>query len=333
MIRLIQVGLGPLGRLLLQDFVAGGHGRVLGAVDPDPALAGRPLAEFVEDAPADLSIATSLEELSESGAFAQADAALVTTFSDLERSMDSFRFLLDAGIDVVSSCEELLYPWLRHPVLAQELHERGLRAGARIVGSGINPGFLMDTLPLVASAVCRRIDRVAIERVQDAAPRRLPFQRKIGAGLALADFERGVSEGHLRHVGLGESLHFLGHYLGWQVERWEETIEPVIAERELECALGPIAAGRASGVRQQATGWVRGEPRLSLLFQAAIGQPEPADRVRIEGEPDLDLCIRGGVQGDIGTCSMLLHTLHALRAAEPGLHTMATIRPPRWQAR
>ena len=332
MIGLIHVGLGPVGRRLAQAFLSGGHGHILAAIDPATELAGNPLAEFVDGAPGDIRVLPTLEELSGTSALAQADAALVTVHSGLEENMDSFRFLLDAGVDVVSSCEELLYPWLRHPVLAQELHERGLRGGARIVGSGINPGFLMDTLPLITSAACLSVQSLEVERIQDAAPRRLPFQRKIGAGLSTEAFARATEEGKVRHVGLGESLHFLAHYLGWKVQRWEETIEAVIADRPLECGLGAIPAGHVAGVRQLATAQVEGEQRLKLTFEASIGRSRPYDRIHIEGNPNLELRIEGGIQGDLGTAAMLLHTLGALRSAEPGLHTMATIRPPRCQA-
>ncbi|MFT4539355.1 MAG: hypothetical protein ACI841_000965 [Planctomycetota bacterium] len=332
MTRLIQVGLGPLGRVLLADYIDRDQGHLIAVVDPDPKLAGTSLANWVEGAPEGMKIHSSLEELASGGLLKQADAALVTTFSDLELCMDSFRGLLTSGIDVVSSCEELLYPWLRHPVLAQELHERGIRGNSRIVGSGINPGFLMDTLPIMASAMCRQIDRVRIERIQDASPRRIPFQRKIGATLSLDAFEQKVADGSLRHVGMGESIHFLAHYLGWEIDRWEETLEPVIAEQTLSCGLGTVQAGDVSGVRQVATAWVRDKPKLELLFQAAIGQTNPTDSIRIEGDPGIEMRIEGGVHGDVGTSAVMLHTLDALRSAEAGLHTMVTIRPPRWQA-
>jgi 4-hydroxy-tetrahydrodipicolinate reductase len=172
-----------------------------------------------------------------------------------------------------------------------------------------------------------------IERVQDASTRRIPFQKKIGAGLDLAAFEREVAAGRLRHVGLGESLHFLAHHLGFPLERWDETLAPVVASGPLTCALGPIRAGQAAGVRQVAEGWVGGVPVLRLTFQAAIGQRDPHDRVRVDGDPPLDLVLQGGVHGDVATSALLLNALPALAEARPGLHTMASVRPLRSVAR
>ena len=328
MVRIVHVGLGPLGQRVLADFRDRRMGQVVGAVDVSPELVGRDVADVVAGIGEGVPIVGSIAEL---GELEVVGCAIVTTSSALERCFETFRYLLDRRFNVISSCEELAYPWLRHPVLAQELHERAMKSYRRILGTGINPGFLMDTLPVVASGACKSVRSMEVWRVQDATTRRLPFQRKIGVGLNSADFETRREQGTLRHVGLGESLHFVAHYLGWKLERWEETLEPVIAESELECGLGPIPAGHAAGVRQVAEGWRDGERALRLEFVAAVGQDDPHDRVRIDGEPPIDLVLRGGVHGDVATSAVLLNSIGALRAAEPGLHTMATIRPPRCQ--
>lgn len=322
MYHLLHVGLGPLGQRVIADLQRRSLGQVVAAVDPAPALAGRELADVVPLVPRGIPIRSHLEEVRE---WERIRCAVVTTRSDLELCMDTFRVLLARGCSVVSTCEELAWPWLRHPVLAQELHELAVRGRARIVGTGINPGFLMDALPVAATSACNSVRALRIERIQDAGKRRLPFQQKVGVGLSLAEFERKVAEGTLRHVGLGESLHFLAHFLGWRIERWEETIAPVVAERELASDLGPVKAGAARGVRQEARAWVDGRLALELVFVAALGEPEPRDRAVIDGEPPVELVLRGGVHGDTGTSALVLNVIRPLLAAEPGLHTMASL--------
>ena len=331
MLRILQVGLGPLGRRIGGDLAARGLGRVVAAVDPGPQLAGRPVPELVRDADPG-QVRAAIEELPAGERY---DAALVTTLSDLDLVMPTLRELLDRGLTVVSTCEELAWPWLRHPVHAQELDERAVRGGGRVLGTGINPGFLMDAFPVAVSTVCAEVRSVRVTRLQDAALRRVPFQRKIGAGLDGAAFAAKRADGSLRHVGLGESLHLLGHQLGLRPERWEEQLEAVPAERALECDLGPIPAGHAAGVRQVARGWIGERLVLELIFQAAVGQADPHDRVEIDGDPAVDLTWRGGVHGDTATSAIVLNSIRALRAAPPGLHTMSTLpmqgcaRPPR----
>lgn len=318
--RIVQVGLGPLGRKVVADLVARGLGEVAGAVDPAPDLVGKPVGAVVPGA-GDAPIRACVEELPRE----RVDAAIVTTQSDLELVMPTLRALLDRGLTVVSTCEELAWPWLRHPVLAQELDERAIRGGGRVLGTGVNPGFLMDAFVVAATTVCSAVRAVRVTRIQDASARRVPFQRKIGATLDDARFAAGQADGSLRHVGLGESLHLVAHYLGLGVERWEEELAPVKAERELECALGVVPAGCAAGVRQVATGWRGDGVVIQLVFQAAIGQRDPHDRVEIDGDPPLDVVWKGGVHGDTATAAITLNSVRALRSLEAGLHTMASI--------
>lgn len=315
MLRLVHVGLGPLGRRVADDLVSRRLGTVAAAVDLAPDLVG---TNF-HGATVTESIDAALGELH--------DAVVVTTASDLRACADTFRALLERGETVVSTCEELLWPALRHPELAEELDALAKRSGGRLLGTGINPGFLMDTLPVVATAPCNAVERVDIWRVQDATPRRIPFQKKIGATLDLEGFRAKEAQGTLRHVGLLESLCLVGARLGLDVVRTEETLEPVIAERDLECGLGPIPAGHAAGVRQIGTGWnSAGDVVLRLEFKASIGEERPHDRVLVAGDPPIDLIVEGGVHGDVGTSAMVLNCLRPLMDAPPGLHTMDTLR-------
>lgn len=318
----LHVGLGPLGQRVVTDLARRQLGRVVAAVDPAPGLVGKRLHEVVAGTPEGPTIVSHLDEVRD---WPSIRCALVTTSSDLALCMDTFRGLLQRGCAVVSTCEELSWPWLRHPVLAQELHELAVRHRGRLLGTGINPGYLMDALPVALTTACQSVRALRIERIQDAGKRRLPFQKKVGVGLTPGEFERQVAAGTLRHVGLGESIHFLACYLGWKVERWEETIAPVLAEQAMTSGLGPVPAGHARGVRQEARAWSGGKLVLELVFQAALGEPEARDRVLVDGEPPLELVLPGGVHGDVATSAIVLNMVRPLLAAEPGLHTMATL--------
>lgn len=324
MLRILHIGFGPLGRKVVADLYARRLGEVTALVDLAPDLRGRKLRDFISTATNDPTIEPSLEKALASGRF---DAAIVTTSSDLRVCAETFRTLLAAGLPVVSTCEELIFPWLRHAALAQELDQLAKRHGGKLIGTGVNPGAMMDTIPVFCTSVCHKVHSVEVHRIQDATTRRIPFQKKIGATLDDAAFAKGISDGWLRHVGLGESLHFVAHYLGLPFDRWEESIEPVKATKDTTCGLGPIPAGRAVGVRQVAKGYRGKEAVITMVFQAAIGQsdPRPQDRVIIKGEPVLDVVFEGGVHGDVATSAMTLNAIQSLLAAPPGLHTSATV--------
>lgn len=331
---ILCVGLGPLGRLITADFLARGLGRVVGAVDIDPQLAGKRLDEVLgtSDPRGSAVVRGTIEQaIADAGGPGKITAAIVATSSDLAKCAPTLRELLARGVSVVSTCEELLWPWLRHEAIAHELEALCAKSGAKVVGTGVNPGFLMDTLPVFLSAVCKTVRAVHVERFQDARPRRVPFQQKIGAALSEAEFAKRVEAGTLRHVGLGESMHFVSHALGLGVARWHESLEPVRTKVALESAVGTIKAGGISGVRQVATGWnARGAVVVTLEFQAAIGQENPRDRVKIDADPSLEMVIPGAVHSDVATSAITLNTVPRLVEAKPGLHTMATLALPRF---
>lgn len=320
--KVLHVGIGPLGQRIITELSQRRLARVIAAVDSAPSLANKPLSSLIHNFEDSGLILPSLESIVDWSRF---DVCIVTTSSDLVSCAPTFRTLLSHGKAVISTCEELVYPWLRHVGLSEELDSIAKRSGGRLLGTGVNPGFLMDFLPTTLTAVCRDVRSIKCHRIQDASSRRVQFQKKIGAGLDPNAFSKAVREGTLRHVGLGESLHFIAHYVGLKVERWEEDIAPVIADRDINCALGPIARGRAAGVRQTARAYSDERTIIELEFQAAIGQADPHDRVVIDADPPIDCLIHGGIHGDLATSAIICNSISPLLAAAPGLHTMASI--------
>jgi 4-hydroxy-tetrahydrodipicolinate reductase len=321
MIRILHVGLGPLGVKIVGDLYERGLGKVVAAVDVAPGIAGKRLDEVVPASKSKARIANDFEGVK----FEGIDCAVVTTSSSLAACAPTFRALLKRGACVVSTCEELSWPYLRHAKLAKELDRLAKKHGGRLLGTGVNPGFLMDAFPVGATAISKSVTRVEVHRYQDASSRRVPFQKKIGVGLTDAEFRARVKSGVLRHVGLGESLHFIADRLGLKVDRWEEDLDAVRATREMDSALGRVKKRGICGVRQEARGYHGKKVVIDLRFQASLGLEDPHDRVIVEGVPALDVVWKGGVQGDIATSAITLNVIGPLRASAPGLHTMATI--------
>jgi 4-hydroxy-tetrahydrodipicolinate reductase len=232
-----------------------------------------------------------------------------------------------AGVSVVSTCEELSYPWKTQPDLARQIDEQARSNGVAVLGTGINPGFLMDFLPTAATGLCRTVDSIVIERIQDASFRRLPFRQKIGAGLTPSEFEARTQAGKIRHVGLTESMHMVAARLGWEIGRTEDVVEPVIAESDVKGDDWIVTAGHATGVQQTGRAFVGDREVLTLNFRAAVGQNAPHDSVHISGTPALNLTIPGGVNGDVGTCAVVANAIPVIANATPGLHTMVDLPP------
>ena len=225
----------------------------------------------------------------------------------------------------------MAFPFATHAELARRIDELARRNGVAVLGTGVNPGFLMDALPLFLSGVCRVVRSVRVERFQDASVRRLPFQKKIGAGLSCAEFEAGVRAGRIRHVGFRESVHMIAWALGWDVKRYEEKVEPVVAQEAVASRFIKVEAGQCAGLRQVAHGYADDGHTIALELQAYLGHPDPRDTVTIHGEPEIRSEVKGGVNGDVATCSVVLNAVESVLAAAPGLRTMLDVPLLHWR--
>ncbi len=307
--RVAIVGLGAIGREVCKAVRARPSLELTGAFDP--AFVGRDAGEVAGLGPAGVAVAATL-----AGALAGADVALVLTLSGVAEMVPIVEAAAAAGVDVVSTCEDLAYADLGTPELARQIDARARAGGITVVGTGVNPGLVMDRLPLTLAAACVRVERVAVTRVVDAAKRRGPLRAKVGAGLTVEAFEAGVAKKQLGHRGLPESCALVGLGLGFAFDEIRSTIGPVTEAR------AGIDPGRVAGLRQSAVGLSGGRELVRLDLEMSVAAPEPHDRVVIEGDPPLDLVIRGGTHGDRATVGTVLNAVPAARAAAPGLLTV-----------
>jgi 4-hydroxy-tetrahydrodipicolinate reductase len=321
-VKIIQMGMGPLGKKVYQYAIERKSLQVVGAVDMNPEIIGQDIGIFCDRPSAGIPILGSLEDALE---HSSADVVVVTTVSDMERITPQIEQIVKCGLPIVSTCEELSYPYETSPDLAKKVDNMAKEHGVAVLGTGINPGFLMDSLPAFLSGICKSVDKVEVNRFQDAQYRRIPFQQKIGAGLSMEAYEKKKQTGTLRHVGLTESLHFVAGQLGWKLDKTEDVLSPVVTNEKIETKDLTILPGQASGVNQIGNGYVNGEVKVKLTFQAAVGEAESYDEVIITGEPNIHNRIKGGVNGDIATCAITLNAIHSILDANPGLRTMRDI--------
>jgi 4-hydroxy-tetrahydrodipicolinate reductase len=325
-IRVVLVGLGPIGAAVARQLAARKGFQIVGAVDIDPTKVGKDAGDIVE-----LGRKLRLKVTDSIGKTLKAtkpDVAVLCTSSALKSVMPQFLEVLKHKVPIVTTTEEAAYVSPKNRRLARELDDAARKAKVAIVGTGVNPGFLMDALPIALSAVCERVDRVVVNRVQDARIRRLPFQQKIGAGLTTEQFARGVESGTLRHVGFTESIHMIADALGWKLDRVTDDVAPKMAEETVASELLAVDAGYVSGIVQDGVGYVDGVARIRLHLEAYLGAPESYDSVVIEGSPRIHSKIDGGVHGDIATASMTVNSIPAVIAAPPGFRTMRDLRLP-----
>jgi 4-hydroxy-tetrahydrodipicolinate reductase len=318
-IRVVQFGLGPIGCATARLTASREGLDLVGGIDINPEKVGRDVGEVIGlEYPLGLVVTGSLAQMLGQ---TEADVVLHTTSSYFDLFKDQIVELLNGGLDIVSTSEELAFPRLANPEVAAEVDAIAKRAGKTVLGTGVNPGFLMDSLPLNLTAICQQVDHVSVTRIINASARRGPFQAKIGAGMSVEAFQAKMDEGHMGHVGLPESMGMIFDTLGVELTRYESSVEPVVAEELTKTDFFEVQPGHVKGLKQVARGYSANGEFVSLTFIAALGVEDDGDTIKIAGKPELEVKLKG-TNGDIATAAIVVNAIPRVLAAPPGLVTM-----------
>lgn len=319
-IKAIQLGLGALGVQLARYGLRKEGLQIVGAADP--AHAGKDLGRVVGlQKDVGVTVANDLDLLLET---TEADVLIHATSSYLKETFPQIMEAVEAGLNVVSTCEELSFPLFKYPELSNRLDAAARKHGVTVLGTGINPGFLMDTLPIVLSAVCTDIRRIRITRMMYSGNRRSSFQKKIGTGLSSEEFQKLIADGKITgHVGLVESVAMLSSAIGLQIDEVKELPpEPIICTQEVSTTFTTVKLGQVAGLKSVALGQRVGKDIITMEFYSHANVKRPYDSVVIDGEPPIRQRIDGGVHGDAGTIAMIFNVIPKVLNAIPGLATM-----------
>jgi len=328
-LNVVSFGVGVIGSLTAKFILEEKKSllNLVGAYDIDPKKVGKDLGAVIGlGHTAGIGVSDDLDRV----LAGDVDVAIHTTSSYLRGAYPQIESVVSHGVDVVSSCEELSYPYVVDRQLSARLDLLAKEHDATVLGTGINPGFLMDALPIALTAPCESIKRIRITRRMNAATRRIPFQKKVGAGLTKGEFQTAIKKHEISgHVGLEQSVTMLADAIGWKLDRVKiGSVEPVIAAKATNGGYVKIPAGRVAGVKQSARGLARGKPLIVLNFAAYVGSEEEYDQVEIDGTPPVNCRISPCVHGDHGTVAMLVNMVPKVVSAPPGLLTMKDIQLP-----
>lgn len=310
--KVLLYGAGSIGCAIAEELLRRGGARIVAAIDSDPEKAGRDLGTLVGRPPLRVRVSPSPQGVLRRGG---ADLVIHATSSRLETVVPQIEPALEAGLPVLSTCEELSYPFERQRSLADRIDRLARLHGVPVMAAGVNPGFVMDKLPMTLMAACRDIRSVSVKRVIDASRRRLPFRRKIGAGMTPTHFEDARREGRVGHVGLEESAALIALSAGFHPDRHEASLRPVLASR-VRKVIGLTQSLRCFQGRREVI-------RLEMRMQ--VGGVRSVDLIRIDGAPGFEVRIAGGIQGDEATVGIIVNAIPSLMAAPAGLRTVAEV--------
>jgi len=322
-LNVVSFGVGVIGSLTAKFILEEKQDRLnlVGAYDIDPKKVGKDLGSVIGmGSRIGIKVSNDLDDVLAD----DVDIAIHTTSSYLKGAYPQLESIIGHGVDTVSSCEELSYPYVVDKQLSTKLDLLAKKHGVTVLGTGINPGFLMDALPIALTAPCKSIKKIRITRRMNAATRRIPFQKKVGAGMTKEEFRSAIRSHRISgHVGLEQSVSMLAAAIGWKLDRVEiGNVEPVLAETATNEGYVKIPAGRVAGVKQAARGFVEGKPLIELNFAAYVGSEAEYDQVQIDGTPQVNCRISPCVHGDHGTVAMLVNMAPKVVSSPPGLLTM-----------
>jgi 4-hydroxy-tetrahydrodipicolinate reductase len=320
-IPVVIAGLGDVGRAIARAALASGDLRVVAVVDP--AFAGRKLDELI-GTPTGLQV-----EGDGARAFraAKGGVLLQATSSRFEDVLPQIEQAVKSGLSVVSTCEELAYPWLAHEEEADALDALCERNDVAVLGAGVNPGLALDRLPSLLSQGTGEVRRLEARRVVDLSTRRPALLAKAGVGLTEAQFQQAVEADEIGHAGLAQSATLAALGSGLDLDELEEDVEPILATRDLAGPV-PVAKGNVAGIRQVARGWQDGREVVRLELVLALGADDPRDEVTLDASPPLRLVVPGGFPGEASTAWSVVHAASAVPMLQ-GLVTVLDLPPGR----
>ena len=325
-IHVVQFGLGHIGQACIKVLLQKPGIEIVGAIDIDPQKIGKDVGEIC-GSHKHLGI-TVRGDAEAALSDCKPQVVVHTTNSFLERIEDQLVTIIRAGAHIVSSTEELFYPFECNPEFCQRINTLAKQYGVAVVGTGVNPGFAMDILPLCLTGMCTEVDKIIVRRVVDASQRRLPLQKKVGAGTSRQEFEERLAAGQLGHIGLRESALAVMSTLGWPVDQIQESIQPVMAGTMVTTDFLTVESRQVAGLRQILSLESEGQERLVLDLQMYVGAKEPHDSLKILGNPPLSVYIDGGIFGDTATVSALVNTIPKIISTQSGLRTMMELPLP-----
>ena len=333
-VKVVIWGFGAMGSGMAKMLLKKKGVDVVGVCDRNASRVGKSMYEVLgvekEDRP-EVIINPNIEELLTEGS---CDVCLCATDSFTKNAFPRLKFVLERKINVVSTAEEMAYPQAKNPELAAELDRIAKENGVSILGTGINPGLMMDLLVVCLTGCMVDVEHIEAKRVNSLSPFGHAVMEEQGVGITVEEFEKGVQDGTLAgHVGFAESVGMIADAIGWKVEKFDQQMKPIVTSVDRTSPHGFAAAGNVAGVNMTAQAWVDGEVKMDMVHPQQI-EPEmegteTGDYITIKGTPPISMANKPEVEGGLGTIAMCVNMIPHVINAAPGLKTMLDLPVPR----
>ena len=326
-------GFGAMGSGIAKVLLQKKGVEITGVCDIHPARVGKSIFEILGVERGDRNDVTVIGDI-DLALDPKPDLCILATDSFTKKAYPKICHLIEKGVNVISTAEEMSYPLAQNPELADKMDALARGAGVSVLGTGINPGLMMDLLAICLSGCMTDVESVTCRRVNSLSPFGPAVMEEQGVGLAVDVFNKGVEDGTLAgHVGFAESVGMIADALGWKVDKFEQQMSPIVTSVDRKSPYGFAKAGDVAGVNMTGQGYVDGKVKIDMYHPQQI-EPEmegthTGDYIELKGTPEVNMSIRPEVDGGIGTIAMIVNMIPHVINARPGLKTMLDLPVPR----
>ena len=329
-IRVVVWGLGSMGSLMASILDEKEGVEIVGAADSHPEKTGRTLGEL-------FGLKRFPDVVVTDGATAplpEADVALLAVSSFISGTEGYIRELVGSGTNVITIAEEWTYPWRTAPETAAAIDGLAKAHGVTVLGTGVNPGFVLDLLIIAMTGACLKVNRIEARRINDLSPFGKTVMETQGVGTSPEEFRKGIEKGDIvGHIGFQQSIAMIGNALGWEIDRIEESREPIISNTERKTAVAHVKPGMVAGCKHVGRGYCGDKLMIELVHpQQILPETEGVDTgdyIDIYGDPEIHLSIKPEIPGGKGTIALATNMIPAVIEAAPGLLEMSELPIPR----
>lgn len=259
--------------------------------------------------------------------------AIQANCSKVAHAVDDISTLVRHGVSVISIAEEMAFPAASSPECAEALQKLALDNQVSVLGTGINPGFVLDLLIITLTGVCSHIQSITARRVNDLSPYGPTVLKSQGVGLTPEEFRKGLENGTIvGHIGFAESIGMIAATIGWEIERIEERREPIISKVRRETPFVTVEPGQVAGCYHSAIAYQEGKPVITLdhpqQIHPHLEEVETGDTIEIKGTPDIRIGGSPEIPGGMGTVALAVNMIPRMLNAAPGLYNMADLPVP-----
>ncbi|MDD2333644.1 MAG: 2,4-diaminopentanoate dehydrogenase [Mesotoga sp.] len=329
--RVLVWGLGAMGSGVARNIVKKEELRLVGAVEKDPERIGKDLGEYLGGEKTGRLVYSDIEKAIVE---TRPDIVVIATNSFVEEVLPKIEAAARHHVDILTIAEEMAFPFVSHPEKSEILENIAWRYGVSILGTGINPGFVLDLLIIAMTGACLKVDRIEARRINDLSPFGKTVMETQGVGTSPEEFRKGIEKGDIvGHIGFQQSIAMIGNALGWEIDRIEESREPIISNTERKTSVAHVKPGMVAGCKHVGRGYCGEKLMIELVHPQQILPEtegvETGDYIDIYGDPEIHLSIKPEIPGGKGTIALATNMIPAVIEAAPGLIEMSELPIPR----